>query len=78
MASSKVGVMRIKRALKEYIKDARVWDPATQWQTVITDALADLRHLAQAEGVDFYACDKRAYGHYSTEVVEAREGASRG
>ena len=72
MASPKISVARIKRALKEYIKDAQAWDPATKWQTVISDALSDLRHLATEQSVDFYACDRRAYEHYSTEIHEAR------
>lgn len=41
-------------------------------QDALTDSLADLRHLADAAGLDFAAIDRTAYRHYSDELYEAR------
>lgn len=40
----------------------------------IADALANLRHLADQEGLDFAALDRQAYGYYSDEAAQARNG----
>ena len=50
-----------KRALRAGYED--FGDP----ETVITDMLADLRHLCDAVGLEFHACDRMAYAHYTDE-----------
>lgn len=52
-----------KRALRTGYED--LGDP----EVVITDMLADLRHLCGAVGLKFHACDRMAYTHYTTEKL---------
>jgi len=42
--------------------------------TAIVDLLADIRHWCDLHGQEFAELDSRAYGHYTTEVVQARTG----
>jgi hypothetical protein len=34
----------------------------------VTDILTDLRHLCDAEGIDFADCDRNARDHYLPEI----------
>jgi hypothetical protein len=36
-------------------------------EACVTDMIADLRHLCDALGIDYYACESSAYGHYTAE-----------
>lgn len=56
-----------KRALRAGYED--LGDP----ETVITDMLADLRHLCDAVGLEFHACDRMAYTHYAAEKHHAEK-----
>lgn len=38
-------------------------------ETTLADALCDLRHWADAHGVDFGDADNRAYRHYYAEAI---------
>jgi len=44
---------------------------------LITDLLADLRHLCDGLGFDFGELDRAAFRHYAVERVEAMEGRGR-
>jgi hypothetical protein len=39
-------------------------------ETILSDLYADLRHLADVEGVDWTAVEERGNGHYEEEVRE--------
>lgn len=36
----------------------------------VTDMLTDLRHLCDAEGIDFFRCDRLARDHYMPESIQ--------
>jgi hypothetical protein len=47
-------------------------------QEFLVDLLADLRHWAIENGLDYEEADRIAQGHYVTELAEATEGAAKG
>lgn len=51
---------RLRNALREIYGD----EPP---ETLITDALADMRHLCDADGVSYSAADRMAQSHYLDE-----------
>jgi hypothetical protein len=51
---------RLRNALREIYGDESP-------ETLITDALADMRHLCDADGVSFSEVDRIAQDHYLTE-----------
>jgi hypothetical protein len=51
---------RLRNALREIYGD----EPP---ETLVTDALADMRHLCDADGVSYSAADRMAQSHYLTE-----------
>ena len=42
-------------------------------ETALSDLLADARHYCDDQELDYAECDRRAYQHYSEEVVDARQ-----
>lgn len=44
-------------------------------ETKISDLLANLRHLCDAEKIDFNKCNARGQYHHTAEVEEEEEGA---
>lgn len=48
----------------------------SEYETAVTDLLANIRHFCDAKGLDFGCLDNDAYGHYSVEVVQARTGVT--
>ena len=51
---------RLRNALRDLYGD----EPP---ETLITDALADMRHLCDADGVSYSAADRMAQSHYLDE-----------
>jgi hypothetical protein len=51
---------RLRNALREIYGDESP-------ETLITDALADMRHLCDADGVSYSAADRIAQSHYLDE-----------
>lgn len=51
---------RLRNALREIYGD----EPP---ETLVTDALADMRHLCDADGVSYSAADRMAQSHYLDE-----------
>ena len=51
---------RLRSALREIYGD----EPP---ETLVTDALADMRHLCDADGVSYSAADRMAQSHYLDE-----------
>jgi len=41
--------------------------------TMVTDALADLRHMCDVHSIDFYNCDRIAYSHYVVELKDKEQ-----
>ncbi len=65
-------VKRAGRALRSpYLTLAHDWDPETEQRTALVDLLADLRHWADARGVDWHEALCGAYGHYWAEKSDA-------
>ena len=62
---------RIRVALEAYAKDSGC-AATDEMGDLITDALSDIRHLCDRYELAFHELDRRAYKHYSTEVVEQR------
>lgn len=58
---------RLSCALAKRVLLARSYDSEVDPETAITDTLADLRHLCERLGVDYYECDARAYRLYLAE-----------
>jgi hypothetical protein len=51
------------------------YDPETEgYRTAIIDALADLYHLAEREGLSVELCRKTAYMHFAAESAEDLDG----
>lgn len=64
---NKYRCITIKRAILASYEDAE-----DDIGSALTDVLADLRHLCDAVGLDFFDHDKVAYGHYSAEMVDSK------
>lgn len=54
-------------ALREYARHTYIRDDVEMFE-VVTDLLGDLRHAADALGLDYQACEYVARGHYSSET----------
>ena len=44
------------------------------YETALTDLLANARHFADSKGLDYFTIDDAAQNHYTVEVVQARTG----
>jgi hypothetical protein len=62
MNPRKFGAMIAKRALIAAFNEEELQN------VTICDMLADLRHLCDADGLDFAELDRRAYQHYCAEL----------
>lgn len=60
------GIKEFARVVGENIKEEGL-------ETVISDFLADLRHLCDKKNLPFFELDARAHGNYTEEVVGERE-----
>lgn len=60
MTSLERKTKRLRNALREIYGD----EPP---ETLVTDALADMRHLCDADGVSYSAADRMAQSHYLDE-----------
>ena len=60
MTNLKRKTKRLRNALREIYGD----EPP---ETLITDALADMRHLCDVDGVSYSAADRMAQSHYLDE-----------
>jgi hypothetical protein len=47
-------------------------------QEFLVDLLANLRHWATQNSLDYAEADRLAEGHYATELAEENEGAMKG
>ena len=69
---SKKGANRIEKVFKRYADTFGVSDESEYYEAaLIVDAIADLRHYCDANGLDYYALSVRAYRCY---LVEKQDG----
>lgn len=60
--------------LREYARKKGLWEAHEQdWDTTVSDMLADLRHFCDVYRIDFTTVDNRGYEHYGEECRELRE-----
>jgi len=53
------------------------YDESGDAYDLIVDILANLRHFADDEGLNYSECDRFAYNHYLAELNAARQAAER-
>lgn len=58
-----------EEALEVFCKETGVSFEDDGYETVISDFLANLMHLADREKVSFAECSIRADGHYAAEIA---------
>lgn len=54
----------ILKALKRWHEDKH-----ESVETIIIDALADIKHLCDMNGIDFFECENKSAEHYIAEVA---------
>lgn len=63
-----------RRTLGDYAHHKNVAKfPKHEEAEMVTDFLADLRHMCEAHGIDFYACLDSSYNHYLEERKNPNE-----
>ncbi len=60
------------------VKDilSQMYDGEGADETNLVDLLSDIRHFCDVYAVEFHAADRVAHNHYTSEVVQAREGVA--
>ncbi|TJW14415.1 MAG: hypothetical protein E5W82_10590 [Mesorhizobium sp.] len=61
-------------ALSAFATECGMRDAGEDDETIMGDLLADLRHLADARGIDFDKLMRRANMNYEAEIQEEAEG----
>jgi hypothetical protein len=63
-----LSIRAARAALTAHVQS--VGNEGEPWETMLTDLLADLRHLARTEGIDYGDVDGRAAAHVYAETHE--------
>jgi len=67
-----VAISRAARIISDYT-DRTGWDYCTDLEALLSDVLADLRHLAARAGLNYYRADAVASRNYNAELAQTED-----